>query len=226
MTAIGYIRRSKRSTEKNVSLEVQSQAIAEYAQAHAFMLSELVRHDGVSGTKRSRFEEIEEAIGREWPDALLIYNLDRLARDCAGLKEYLASLTARGIEVHEVKSGRLDSTTALGGLMVTVRGAMDEFYTDMVSEKTIDALGRLKSQGRQYTNIPPFGFRYDARLLVEDIEEQKAIVTLIEARAKGFGARLAIRYLRQSGYAGRISPSTVKKVWHEQKKLRSITLAD
>ena len=212
MKAIGYIRRSKKSEDRTVSLAEQEQQIKAYCATKAFELAQLIRHDGVSGAKRSRFDEITKSLTENQGQVLVVYNLDRLARDASGLLNYLRLLTAQGIAVHEVGTGALDLVRSTGKLTVGVRGLMDEFFRDVISEKTIDALRYKRENGKRYTNLPPLGFVYQDGLLVEDPAEQQALIVVQACRVRGLGARRTQRELIRVGYRGRMSLGVLHKL--------------
>jgi len=210
--AIGYIRRSKKSEAATVSLQEQSQQISRYCFAHEFELVQVISHDGVSGTKRERFKDIEVALALSQAKVLVIYNLDRLARDGDGLMGYLKLLHKRGTDVHETSSGRINLDKALERFTVSVRGAVDEMYAGIISEKTKDALRYKREQGQRYTNLPPFGSAYRDGLLIVHPEEQRALELIQSYRALGLGARRAQKALQKTGYQGRMGVSTLHRL--------------
>jgi len=211
MIALGYIRRSKKSEAKTVSLEEQAQRIADYCASKGWTLAEVLRHDGISGTKRKRFVDIDGALLRFGADALVVYNLDRLARDAGGLLDALKSYQSRGIQIHESSSG-LIGDKALDRLMVGVRGVMDEYYALVIGEKTSDALQGLRWQGKRYTWLEPFGYRYAGGLMVADPTEQGIISQARTLRQEGLSYRAVVRKLRAEGYKGRLNHETVRRL--------------
>jgi DNA invertase Pin-like site-specific DNA recombinase len=219
MIAIGYARISKKGDEKSVSIELQKQQIADYCKRQGFDLSAFVTHDGVSGTKRKRFASLDEAVKKFSPSHVVVYHLDRLARDSAGLGDYLRSLTKRGIALHETAGlGKIDNKQAVGRLVTGIRGVTDQYFAELTGEKTAAALKLKRDQGLQYTNIPPLGWRYlDGRML-EDPEEQRALLILRECSKVGLGARRALSVLKARQYTGRQS---LKCVWSALERINN-----
>lgn len=214
MNAIGYIRRSKKSDASVVSLDAQRDAIIRYCALQNFTLCAVLSHDGISGTKRIRFTEIEKSIVESGAGVLVIYNLDRLARDNKGLQEHFEKIYKQGIKVHETTSGELPYKKAMDRFMVQIRGAMDQLYAEVVGEKTTDALQYKKQNGQRYTNIPPFGYRYVDGRMVPEPEEQRALQIIKACHDKALGAKRTRRVLREAGYAGRMSVSVVHRALH------------
>ncbi len=213
MQAVGYIRRSKKSEKGTVSLEEQAEQITSYCAKQNFQLAGIVRHDGISGAKRSRFYEIRTAIQQHNASVLVIYNLDRLARDAVALLDNLRRLAVEGVGVHEVSTGKLDLNRSASKLTIGVRGLMDEFFRDVISEKTSDALRYKKEHGQKYTRIPPFGYCYQEGCLVIDQAEQEALSFLRTCRLSVRQARAA---LLATGFSGRSSHGLIAKLISKQ----------
>lgn len=214
MNALGYVRRSKKSKrgEGDVSIVTQESAIRDYCAVKGWTVAVMIIHDGISGTKGKRFDEINNSFRDRCCSVAVVYNLDRLARDSASLIQYFRRLAAQGVEVHETTSGLVDFTRPLGKLVVAVRGAMDEFYANIVGEKTRDALQNLRSQGRRYSHIPPFGYEYIDGLMVESREEQGALATVVRCKKRGWGRYRTHKALKASGYVGRGGLSLIQKL--------------
>jgi DNA invertase Pin-like site-specific DNA recombinase len=212
MIAIGYTRRSKKSEANTVSLETQRSQIDDYCRRQGLDLQYVVTDDGVSGTKRKRFEAIQIAVDTYKPAALVVYHLDRLARDSAGLMDYLTALTKRGIALHEVAGGgAVDNKRAIGRMVTGIRGVTDQFYAEMIGEKTADALALLRAGKLRYSNIAPLGYLYIDGKMIADAEEQHALEVLKRCRAAGLGARRALYVLEAGGYRGRKSLNVIHK---------------
>ncbi len=102
MIALGYIRRSKESGARTVSLDDQRARIEGYCNEHGWRLSEVVADDGVSGGRRERPERLAERVKATGARAIVVYHLDRFARDLAATLDYLRRFAQRGVELHVV----------------------------------------------------------------------------------------------------------------------------
>jgi len=211
MIAIGYIRRSKKSEEHNVSLDEQRRHITEFCAGAGLTLDHVISHDGVSGTKRKRFPVIRKAIKDYNARAVVVYNLDRLARDNAGLIEEFQLYRKTGVALYESTSG-LIGDGALDQLMLQIRGALDEFFAKVTGQKTAGALKLLKSQGRKYTRIPPFGYAYiDGRMVLNE-EEFRVLGQIAHFKLEGLTAAKIETSIRATGYMGRLSVRTIQRM--------------
>lgn len=211
MLTLGYIRRSKKSDESAVSVQQQQEKIAAYCTANNLQLADCLVHDGISGGKRQRFDVIEKQRIKCGAAALVFYDLDRLARDDAGMLSFIERMIEAGVQLHETSLGLVDYRTAEGIFMVQVRGAANEFQKNLTSRKTRHALAHLKSQGRRYTNLPPFGYMYQDGSLIAHPLEQVALRIIERCGAQSFGARRTRAELRRQGYSGRMSLGVLHK---------------
>ncbi len=210
MIAVGYARRSKKTDENTVSIVVQREQIAQYCKRQNFDLRRVLVDDGVSGRKRERFDRLDEALKEFEPCSLVVYHLDRLARDHAGLGDFLRTLEPRGITLHEAAGGgKLDTKRAISRMINGIRGVTDQYYAEMIGERTAEALESLKQEGKRYSNIPPFGYRFYKGYLVADQEEQRGLIILRECLRAGLGARRALRVLQARQFTGRQSLGVV-----------------
>lgn len=184
--AIGYIRRSKESGERTVSLEDQRRHVAAYALANGFALADVLEDDGVSGGRRSRFDRIRASVSEHGARAVIVANLDRFARDMAGAMNELDAFRRRGVELHVAGRGRVETETASGFIAAGVEALLGEHYRRLVSEKTRSALAMKRAKGERVGEVP-FGFHVadDGRTLEPDDREQAILDLIRDLRATG-----------------------------------------
>jgi len=121
---------------------------------------EIVSDDGVSGGRRERLERLAERVRATAARAIVVYHLDRFARDLAGTLDYLRRFSRRGVELHVVGRGRVEAESASGFIVTAVEGLAAEHYRRVISEKTRDALARLRARGRRVSRWAPYGYRF------------------------------------------------------------------
>ena len=88
---------------------------------------------------------------------VVCYHLDRVARDVAALLDTLKAWSRRGVELHVVGRGQIEAETTTGLLMTGIEGLLAEHYLKVISEKSRDALARLRAKGRRVSRFPPYG---------------------------------------------------------------------
>lgn len=112
------------------SLEAQEEVLRENGATTIFK-------EAFTGTKKDRpqlqalLNEIKEG------DRLVVTKLDRVARSATEGFEIIHSLLERGVEVHVLNMGLLDSTPT-GRLITHIMLAFAEFERDMIVERTAE----------------------------------------------------------------------------------------
>lgn len=79
-------------------------------------------------------------------DVLIIWRLDRLARSLRQLLEIMDNLDKRGIGLRSLNDS-IDTTTAVGRLIIHVVGAIAEFERALISERTVAGMYSAKKRG-------------------------------------------------------------------------------
>lgn len=217
MIALGYVRRSKESTERTVSLDDQRARIADYCDERGWRVVEIVTDDGVSGGRRERLERLAERVRATGARFIVVYHLDRFARDLAGTLDYLRRFSRRGVELHVVGRGRVEADTASGFIVTAVEGLAAEHYRRVISEKTRDALARLRTKGRRISRWAPYGFRFglDGRVL-PNLKEQATAAEIAALSASGLSLRGISAALAERGVIARngrpFAPATLSRL--------------
>ena len=204
MDAIGYVRRSKESGARTVSLEDQRERVAAYCLEHGWQLAEVLADDGVSGGRRERLDRLAERVRVTGARFIVVYHLDRFARDLAGTLDYLRRFARRGVELHVVGRGRVEADTAAGFIVTAVEGLAAEHFRRVISEKTRDALARLRAKGRRVSGHAPYGYRFgpEARVIT-DRNEQVTLSTIAALAREGLSLRAISRRLAERGRVAR-----------------------
>ena len=86
-------------------------------------------------------------------DAVVVYKLDRWARSSTELILDTKELIDKGVGFISV-SDNLDFTTAAGKLHFQILSAFAEFERELIRERTIQGLQRLKAQGYKFVGRP------------------------------------------------------------------------
>lgn len=220
MNAVIYIRRSKESNERTVSLREQEAKCRAYAAMMNFTVQEVVEDDGVSGGDRDRFAGIELSLFRHNAKALVVYHMDRLARDVAATLDHMAKWAKQNVRIFAVNRGEVECKTSGGHLMTGVEQLFAENYRKQCSEKTKAGLARLKTEGRRHCLNAPVGYRWENGMMVEDVAEQRAMAEAKGLLDQGFSLREVCRRLSIMGYftrkGGTFAVSTLHNALHRE----------
>jgi DNA invertase Pin-like site-specific DNA recombinase len=135
---------------------------------------------------------------------VVVYHLDRFARDVAALLDSLRAFSRSGVELHVVGRGRIEADTASGFLVTGVEGLMAEHYRRLISEKTRDALARLRANGRRTSRWAPYGYSFDeGGHLVPEPGEQRTLGEIAALSSSGLSLRAISRALAARGVLAR-----------------------
>jgi len=182
MQAIAYLRRSKKSDERSVSLKEQELAVRDYATLQSFTLSAVLIDDGVSGGDRERYARIFQALHETGAKVVLCYHIDRFARDVAGMLDTLEEFKKQGVELWVVGRGRIETARSDQLLMTGVEALVAEYQRKVSGEKTKAALLLLKRNDKRYSGKAPWGYRFMENELIKIPEEQEALLLIRERR--------------------------------------------
>ncbi len=124
----GYARVSTRGQINGNSLEEQRQKLQEEG-------CEIIVEEQYTGTTTSR-PEFDELLKKLQPgDRLVVTKMDRFARSASEGSTLIQELQGRGIGVHILNMGLLDSSST-GKLVTNVLLAFAQFERDMICERT------------------------------------------------------------------------------------------
>ncbi|HET9061426.1 MAG TPA: recombinase family protein [Acidimicrobiales bacterium] len=190
MRAIGYSRVSTaEQASEGMSLEAQDARIRAWAVAHAADLVDVVVDDGVSGTKaladRPNGRRIASLLDARRPeaDAVVVIRLDRLGRNAAEQLALYRRFRAGRVGLVAV-SQHIDLATPHGRAMAGVSAVFAELERDLIAQRTAEAIGELRSQGRRYGPVP-FGWVDHEGQLVPDADEQEVLERIRDLRGQG-----------------------------------------
>jgi DNA invertase Pin-like site-specific DNA recombinase len=82
-------------------------------------------------------------------DTVVVWKLDRFGRSVMDLLTRLQKLDAMGVRFRSLTEG-IDTTTAIGRLLLTVLGAIAEFERALISERTSRGMQHRKSKGAKF----------------------------------------------------------------------------
>jgi DNA invertase Pin-like site-specific DNA recombinase len=207
MRVVGYLRVStERQADEGPGLEVQEQAIKVWAAAEGHKLVACYSDGGVSGSNgidaRVGLHEALMALAAGRADGLVVYRLDRLARDLSVQEGMLVWVWKHGGRVFACDAGEVVQENPDDPMRAAMRQTMDVFARlerDMVAAR-MRAGRRLKAaRGGFAYGAPPYGKRAVAGELVDDPAEQQVIARIRELHTGGASLRQIARTLNAEG---------------------------
>ena len=124
----------------------------------------------------------------------------------------IPELQGLGVATHIMDLGgvSLDTSTPMGGFFLTVAAGFAELERKQIAERTRNALRHKRDQGKQYSAVPPYGWRYDAGKMLEVSNEQQVLRLICGQLDDGATLREICNALMCVGIVTR----TGKRTWH------------
>jgi DNA invertase Pin-like site-specific DNA recombinase len=202
----GYVRVSTaEQVNEGTSLEAQEAKVRAWADANDATVTEIIRDEGVSGSKlladRPGGKKIARLLEARKPavDAVVVVRMDRLGRDAAEQIALLKRFKSGKLGVVAIAQ-KIDLATATGRAMAQIGAVFAELERALVAERTTETLAELRSQGRVY-NHAPFGWDSDGDYLVANRAEQATLRRLVALRDRGLSFHKVAARLNAEGRA-------------------------
>lgn len=209
--AVAYLRVSTDTqAQKGEGLTDQREAIEAWAKVERFTIDAWYCDEGESGSNglESRLALAEAIDHLANPDApatvLVVYKLDRLARDMVLQEQLLATIWRSGGLVRSTSNAESayldpDPKDPSRRLIRQVLGAVSEYERAMVSLRMRQGRERKIRHGGFGGGTVPYGYRAVAGELVPHPPEQKVIRQMRRLHASGKSLRTVARELNGAG---------------------------
>jgi DNA invertase Pin-like site-specific DNA recombinase len=220
--AIGYTRVSTQEQVHGFGLDVQRQAVRDYCKAHSLTLVAIHSDEGLSGSNgldtRQGLATALAAIERHEASVLVVYRLDRLARDLVLQETTITRLRAAGASVLSVTEPDIDSDDGTRVLVRQILGAVGQYERALIRGRMMAGKAQKVAHGGYGGGRPAFGYRAQDGELVPDVVEQQAVTLAKQLHAEGLSLRAIGACLAAAGHwpkAGeRWAPTQVNRLVH------------
>lgn len=145
MRVAGYIRVSTEQQKEDGSHETQRQQLREWADANGHDL-ELFEDIAISGQSEERDAYQRMLNSAAGFDAVVVRELSRFGRNLQKMLDDIETLDEHGVEFITL-SGEFDTSSAEGKLLLQVKGAFDEFWSNLARERANEMVQRRREQG-------------------------------------------------------------------------------
>lgn len=214
-----YLRVSTdQQAEHGLGLEIQEAAIAKWARANSYRITAWTRDEGVSGSNGldARVGLLDAvAMVRDGQVAgIVVYRLDRLARDLVLQENLLAEVRRLGGDVFTTSPAEAsfltdDPDDPSRKMIRQVLGAVAEYERSMIGLRMRSGRARKRERGGYAGGGVPFGYRAEGRELVTDDDEQAVLARIRDLRGEGASLRQIAATLTVDGYRPKRS-----RTWH------------
>jgi site-specific DNA recombinase len=192
LRVVGYVRVSTvEQASEGLSIDAQESRIRAWCEAQSADLIEIVRDEGVSGTKLladrhggCRVAHLLES-RRPTADAVVVVRMDRLGRDAAEQIALLKRFRSGKVGLVAIAQ-QIDLATPHGRAMAQIGAVFNELERALIAERTTEALTELRAQGRAW-NHAPFGWDIVDGSLETNAVEQETLTIIHQLRGSGLG---------------------------------------
>ncbi len=185
---LGYVRVSTtEQAQAGFSVSAQRSKLESFAHAtNREPIDEILCDDGLSGSSLDRpaMKELLRRIERREIGAVIVTRLDRLSRNLRDILAILDLCERTGTALLSA-SESLDTSSAVGRMVIHLLGSFAEFERGRLAERTSDVLGHKRRSLKVYSRQVPFGYHRKGGDLVAVPEEQDALAEMRRMRDAG-----------------------------------------
>lgn len=214
LRAAAYIRVSEERTDQ-ISPEQQKQKAQLQANIMEADLLHVYEDIDISGRhdKRPDFQKMIEHIKQGKYDILMVYKIDRFARNTRDFHHYLGILEKHNCRLVSI-SQNYDSESPSGRLLRNMLADIAQFESENRSEVVKDAMISNAKRGRWNGGRPPYGYSFEDKQLVLNPEEAPAVILAFELAASGYGVTYIAKNLGEKYKPRYGSGVWGKNYWH------------
>jgi len=214
MKALGYVRVSTHEqAHGGYGLDVQEQALRTWATNESARLVGIERDAAVSGSNGLESREgLTGALVRleaGEADALVVYRLDRLARDLVLQETIIRRLEKAGRTVVSATEPKTDGDDPTRVLVRQVLGALAQYERAVIRARMMAGAAAKRRAGGYAGGKPPYGHDAIGGELVPNATEQAVIAEIMSARADGASYQDVADQLNASR-----TPTKAGREWH------------
>jgi DNA invertase Pin-like site-specific DNA recombinase len=205
---LGYTRVSTQEQVTGFGLDVQSKAIKDYARANGLRLVRTLSDEGQSGSNgldaRLGLAEALAIVERGEVAGIVVYRMDRLARDLLLQETLMARMRTAGAEVISVSEPDMDSDDPTRILVRQVLGSISQYERALIRGRMMACKAAKVSRGGYGGGRPPFGWRAEDKELVPDEREQTVVAFMRQLADEGLSSRQIAVRLEEAGYRPKV----------------------
>jgi len=217
---IGYTRVSTAEQAEGFGLEVQETKIRDYCRAEGLRLVAMVSDAGQSGSNgledRQGLAEGLARIERGDASALVVYRLDRLARQLVLQETIHARLQERGASVLSVSEPAIEGDDATRDLMRQLLGGIAQYERAVIRGRMMAGKAAKVAKGGYGGGRPAYGLKAAGGALVADQDEAAIVKLVTQKRKAGASYRAIASTLSDAGLTTRAgkpwNPNQVRRI--------------
>jgi DNA invertase Pin-like site-specific DNA recombinase len=220
--ALGYLRVSTVEQTQGFGLDVQEKAIRDYCKANGLRLTAIHRDEGISGSNGldSRQGLATALVKLEAGEAstLVVYRLDRLARDLILQETLVTQLREQGTPVRSASEPDLDTDTddPTKTLIRQIIGAVSQYERAVIRGRMQGGKAAKARKGGYTGGRPSYGYATHNKELVPNESEQEMVQLVHKLHRAGKSLREIALQLDQRRFRPRNGqrwhPNTIRRI--------------
>ena len=214
MNAVIYARYSSHSQTEQ-SIEGQLRDNYAWAQQHDMTVIGEYIDRALSGTKDQRpdFQRMIEDAAKKQFEIVIVWKLDRFARNRYDSAIYKAKLKKYGVRVVSVKENITDQPEGI--ILEGLLESMAEYYSANLSQNVRRGMRESIAKGNFCGGTVPYGYKVQDKKLVVDEKVAPMVRFMFEQYAAGVSRKEIIDELNRRGFRSRFGkPLTVNSMAH------------
>jgi DNA invertase Pin-like site-specific DNA recombinase len=230
VSAVRYVVYLRVSTDQQADagqgLDIQEQACRSWLRAHKHRLAGVYSDEGRSGSlqigDRPGLTMAAGMLADDRADGMLVYRLDRLARDLVLQEQLLAEMHRIGKELRScspTEDANLahDPDDPQRALVRQILGSISQYERAMIRLRLKAGKAAKAAAGGYVGGAPPYGWAAVKGQLVPLPDEQKGLKLMRRLRAEGVSYRSISAELSRRGFpsrapSGRWHPGTIHEI--------------
>lgn len=202
-TAVIYARYSSYRQDER-SIEGQLEDCMRYAEANGLKVVGEYIDRAKSGTEAEHREEFQRMIKDSEKNIfqiVLVYKLDRFARNRFDSATYKAKLKKHGVRV--VSATEAISEEPEGVILESMLEGLAEYYSKNLAQNVTRGMRVAREHGNFTGGTIPYGYRVENQKLVPDDYESRIVRRVYEEYAEGTPLKDIVNKLNENGYKSR-----------------------
>jgi DNA invertase Pin-like site-specific DNA recombinase len=207
--ALGYVRVSTVEQVSGFGLDVQERAIRDYCRANRIHLVNVLRDEGQSGSNgldsRVGLSDALARLERRDAETLVVYRMDRLARDFVLQETIVERLRANGTPVRSASEPDIDTDTddPTRVLLRQLLGAVAQYERAVIRGRMVAGRRAKADAGGFIGGRAPYGFRLVGGQLEPEPAEAEVVELVRRLSAGGASLRTIAAKLEARGVSTR-----------------------
>ncbi|MCR4645342.1 MAG: recombinase family protein [Oscillospiraceae bacterium] len=204
LSAVAYVRYSSHMQDDGNSVAAQTTSISTYAESNGMEIEGWYIDMARTGrnTNRQEYQRMKQDIedGKVQAKVILVRAIDRMHRNAKNQLIDVEWCEKHGIRIIGVSDGT-DTATEASKLLITVKAAVAEDFSNTLSKNTRAALLECAKACKHLGGTPPLGYTVNSEGTY-DIDESTApiIRAIYKLYLQDMGYNYIMKYLKNKGY--------------------------